>query len=1269
MDNINSINCQFNSIKEKIDSLSEFLFKKEELINEQIHDEVKLENINLFKQKYSKVKNINRFLIPIIGKCNSGKSTFINYLIHQKFLEMDDDIATKFICIIRHDPNLPLPKIYQVNLKTRDTIFFKNTDENGNYSKDLYNFDEGDEIKTNDIKEYIIQKNRDLNTKSKDLRDYFLILKINIPIFNEPELAPYSNLFDLMDIPGLNETDNFHLKDLFSLFIYNIKFCFFIFDTQQYHNSNKSFNYAKSLFKENENNIIANSIFIFNKIDLPEDKELAIQSFDTFLKENLKINGINFIPCSSNQLLLNIFKFKSFLSYTEYIFNQPPINDIKSSEEHIRLNMQKDFNRKIEENFDDEINFNEDQEFEYNIFEGKMKQITNFNSILSKNDYFYYKKIFKEKIPDSNSREINEIEQDLLDKIQNSCKKSIESYINFNKFTYLMENILSELGLENDAINDIKRSKTYVKTRDIVSLKKKPAEILDSLKEILNKIKDLKNYEYLENISKECSFFEQFIKNEIKIRIPTIGCYSSGKSSLINSIIGKNILPVSTEISTNVGIIIKYTKSLDEVLLHQVKLIKSENKIENYFYFQDINGPIFTKFNNLKEVIALINNAYKYENKFVDKIILFTKKLEEINYDRFKDIIILVNNLLLFKDIENNFKNLELFFKSLSLSDKNIMSEIYNDVHFYLSSILQSKKKGETNEYLRNYKNKNEEFIFLKLTINIKLFDEIGLNDIEKGEIELIDFPGLNSGDNNLFEKSIIDPIIKCSNGFLFISKPSVNEDFISETIKSTIEKISNRKILDFSFDTFLFVLTHFEKINNLNLETKKKEIKNIIFSGDLYSSKRFNQTNFLITKFSNNFYQEYLEEQKYIKNIIDLYSYLKKEIKNITVDNIKYAKKLKKNFDDIYFNKLKNKNEYSNFHPLDNEIKKYKDILIKEINIKMNTEYENIIKEFIKKYLFYIFNNRNHEYCNNSNLEDFKNNLKMLFVNSKKSYKKTLEKSIINFFLYLQNKLEKLNDSIIYKKVNNLIEIKKNEEKKREEKDGFEETFLNTTKFIEQKINSFKNQFINEINTLVEDVGEKRRINEIDDFTLQWKNRKESLEKEIESEIADLGLKINEKIKKFSIDENIFERQEKPKYFDWKHITAHSIALSGHGVLGIAYLASSLVIPGIGYILGGGGLLIHLTIFGIKYFINKKTELGNLINSISNYSESFIDHLNTYKINIDETLKDLKNTIFDQLNDKYSLDNNKFKKEDEEKFKEIFDLFQKNIDDNFNLK
>ena len=1267
MDNISSINCQFNSIKEKIDSLSKFLYQKEEIINAQIHDEKKLNDIKLFNQKYSKIKNINRFLIPIIGKCNSGKTTFINYLIHQKeLLEMDDDIATKFICIIRHDPNLPLPKIYEVIFQPRDSIFYKTCDEEGNYSKELYNFEEGNEIKTNDIKEYIIQKNRELKTKSKDIRDYFLILKVNIPIFNDPQLAPYANLFDLMDIPGLNETDNSHIEKLFSMFVYNIKFCFFIFDTQQYHNSNKSFNYAKSFFKEEENNIIKNSIFIFNKIDLPEDKGLALQSFETFLNENLKIKKVEFIPCSSNQLLLNIFKFKSFLSYAEYVFNQPPIDNIESSEKHIRLNMQKDFNiKKIVENLDDPIDFDEEQKFEYSLFEGKMEQITNFNSKLSIEDYYYYKKIFKEKITNTKANEINEIEQELIDKILNSCKNAIDSYINFNKFSDLMENILTDLGLENDTINEIKRSKTNVKNRDIVSLKKKPIEILDSLKEILIKLKNLKNHEYIENISKECSFFEKFIKNEVKIRIPTIGCYSSGKSSLINSIIGKNILPVSTEISTNVGIIIKYTKSLDDVLLHQVKLIKSENKMENYFYFQDISEPIFTKYNNLKEIIALINNAYKYENKFVDIIILFIKKLEEINYNRFKDIIILVNNLLLFKDIENNVKNLEEFFKSLNPSDKKIISEIYNDVKFYLNSILQSKKNGKTNEYLRNYKNKNEEFIFLKLTINIKFFDELGLNEEEKEEVELIDFPGLNSGENNLFEKSIIDPIIKCSNGFLFVSKPSVNEDYISEIIQSTIEKISKRKILDFSFDSFLFVLTQYEKIKNLNLDNKKQEIKNIIFSGDLFSSQRFNQTNFLITKFSNSFYQKFLEEQKYIINIVDLYSYLKKEITDINVDNINYAKKLKRKFDAIYFNKLKNKDDYSNFHPLDNEIKKYKDILIDEIKIKMTTEYEKIINEIIQKYLFYKKNIIKHEYCVNSNLDDFKNNLKKLFANSKKSYNKTLEKSIINFFLYLQNKLEKLNDIFINKKVNNLIKSKE----KKEETDKLNETFSITTRFIEQKINSFRNEFINEINALVGDVGENRRINEIEDFTLQWKEKKESLENDIKNEITDLSLKISEKIQTFNIDENEIERQEKIKYFDWKHITAHSVAFAIHGGLGIAALATSIAIPGVGYIIVGGGVLVHSIICGIKYFLDKKKELGNLINSISNYSHSFIDSLNVYKRNTKETLENLRNSIITQLNDKYSLDSFKPDKDDEEKLKEIFELFQKIADDNFNLK
>ena len=1226
--------------------------------------------IKVFNQKYSKIKNINRFCIPIIGKCNSGKSTFMNYLLHQKeILEMNDDISTKFICIIRHDPSLPLPKIYEVKLQIRDSIYNENGDEEGIYSNPLYNFEEGKEIEENDIKQYIIQKNRDLKIESKDLKEYFLILKINIPIFNDPKLAPYACLFDLMDIPGLNETNNSQLKKLFSLFVYNVKFCFFVFDAEQYHNSIKIFNNVKSLFKENENNIITNSIFIFNKIDLPEDKELALDSFKSFLNDTLKLKNINFIQCSSNLLLLNLFKFENFLNYAEYIFNQSPNDNIKSAEEHIRLNMEKDFDKEIEENLDDNDEIvNKEQKIEYKVFEGKMKQITIFDSILNINDYFYYKKIFKANIPEIKSYLLEGIEEELMGRIFKSCKNSIDSYIDFDTFNNLIEDILIDLGIENDKIKEIKMPKNNIKSRDIVSLKKRPIEILDSLKEILNKIKLLKNHEYIESISIESSFFEQFIRKEVKIRIPTIGCYSSGKSSLINSIIGNNFMPVSTEISTNVGIIIKYTKSLNDVSLEQVKLIKSENKMENYFYFQDFSKPIYTKFNNLKEVIALINNAYKYENKFVDTIILFIKKIEEINDNRFKDIIILLNNLLMNKNIDDNLKKFEEFYNSLNHFNKGIINEVYKELKFYLDSIIESKKNREINKFSRNYKNKNEEFIFLKLTIYIKLFDEIGLNDIEKEEIELIDFPGLNSGDNNVFEKAIIDPIIKFSNGFLFVSKPSVNEDIISEIIESTIEKISNRKILDFSFDSFLFVLTHCEKILNLNMDTKKNEIKNIIFSGELYSSKLFNQTKFLITKFSNDFYQKYLEEQKYIINIVDVYSYLKKQINNISVDNINYAKKLKKKFEDIYFNKLKNKDGYSNFYPLDNEIKKCKNDLIAEINTKMNSEYEAIINEFIKKYLFYKKNYSKHIYCENCNLDDFKNNLKQLFENSKKSYNITLEKSIINFVLYLQNKLEKINDGFIYKKVNDLIEHKKNEEKKKIDSDLLNKTFSDSINFIEQKMNSFKDQFEEEINLLVEHVERQKNLNEIKEFSLKWKEKKESLENDIKNEISELSLKVNEKIDIYDIDENKFEKQGKIRYFDWKHITAHAIAFSINGGLGIAAITTSIAIPCVGYIIAGGGVLIHLGICGIKYLIDKK-KLTNIINSIESYSQSFIDNLNAYKTNTKQTLENLRDSVIAQIQDKYSLKSFIFEKEEEEKFKEIIELFQKNIEDNFNLK
>ena len=121
----------------------------------------------------------------------------------------------------------------------------------------------------------------------------------------------------------------------------------------------------------------------------------------------------------------------------------------------------------------------------------------------------------------------------------------------------------------------------------------------------------------------------------------------------------------------------------------------------------------------------------------------------------------------------------------------------------YLNSILESKKKRQANQFLRNYRNKNEEFIFLKLTINIQLFDKIDLNDEDKEAIELIDFPGLNSGENNLFEKAILDPIIKFLMDFYLFQSLQLMKMSFQKLLSQQLKKLAKEKF-------WIFHLIHF---------------------------------------------------------------------------------------------------------------------------------------------------------------------------------------------------------------------------------------------------------------------------------------------------------------------------------------------------------------------------------------------------------------------------------------------------------------------------
>ena len=577
----------------KIGELHTILNEYKEIIDDRIKNEKFFEQIKLFKKEYSSLININRFCIPIIGKCNSGKSTFLNYLLKQKVLEIKDDISTKFICIIRHDNNCKIPKVYKVNFKERGEF-------NG---KKLYNFEEGEEIDTKEsIAKIIKDKNEEeRNIYSKDPKDYFLILKINIPFFNESEFAPYSNYFDLMDIPGLSE-DQFYIDTLFPYFINNSKFCIFFFDAEEY-KSEDSIEIFKNISQkfENRENIHMNSIFILNKIDKVE-KDSEPQNFEEYMEDNLKIKNIDCICCNSKLLYLNHFKLESFLNYLLYIFSKPIDDNNDDINQYIVANLKEHFEINIALYSNEQFVANEEEkkEFEEYLNDENISE-KNFEKLQDINYYIYYKKNFDEnknnKKEIKDDEEISDVQLKIKKKIINSCKAIFNSYLNLKKFKELRDEIRNKCHIE-----------IQKKINEKNPFKNDPKIIFDSFKEIIEKIKSFKGeHEYIKVIIKEFEYIENFLQNESKIRIPTLGCISSGKSSLLNNLIGYDVLPVGKNTMTKIGIVINYTDSLKKICLKKTILEKSKNFLEDYYCFKDEKDNIYSKLENMKEILKIIN--------------------------------------------------------------------------------------------------------------------------------------------------------------------------------------------------------------------------------------------------------------------------------------------------------------------------------------------------------------------------------------------------------------------------------------------------------------------------------------------------------------------------------------------------------------------------------------------------------------------------------------------------------------------------------------
>ena len=792
-----------------------------------------------------------------------------------------------------------------------------------------------------------------------------------------------------------------------------------------------------------------------NKFDKPEDKKLTLNNFKKYLLETLKKPEVEYFPISSEYLLLNVFKYQNYSSYMLTILTEKK-DDEENINNYIQKKFREDFNVEIEDNLDDDENskINDAQNKEYRKFHEKIKDKIN----LSQSDYFYYKQHFKKNDKKYDSKET---ELKITNKISTSFRNIIDNYINFENFNDLINKILPKLGIREEEINDMKFD---MKRRKINGLKNKPKAIYDDFKEIINKLVELKEHKYIENIKDETSFFQNFMNSEIKLRIPVLGCYSSGKSSLLNNLIGKNILPVNTEVSTNIGLILNYVHSIKDICLLKADLKKSKNIFEDYYYFSD-NIKIYSKLDYMKEIILLMNNTYPFGDEILDILITFIQKLDILNILQYNNIIGIINDVFKYKE-EDNLKEYDKWFEKLDSKFIQLLDNIHKNLKKYLKQIIEANKKNKLDFVSR----KSDSVSFLKLYIPINAFDELNLSEEEKNQIELIDFPGLNS-ENNLFDISVLKKLIKFSNGFIFVTRCSINEGNTKDVINTIITKIQNRKMLDFSFDTSLFVLTNIEKYPNLDLVEKANEINDIICTSDLRESFTLKQKKFLITKFSNEYYKKFLNDKSKTKDIEILYSYLKKNNK-YQINEINYIKKLKKDFNNSFFSKLKNQND--NNIPQDEEYIKNKQELMKLISVSASSlthEYEENIENIIKNFMIFNKNINQHQDYINSNAPNFLQQFKKLIYNSKKSYSKSLDKSIIYMAKYLKEKLSKIKMNFYLKKANMKIE----EISKNERIDEISKYTENTIQKMNNKFETYKKNFKGDIDFLIGQINQDK--------------------------------------------------------------------------------------------------------------------------------------------------------------------------------------------------
>lgn len=976
--------------------------------------------------------------IPIIGAISSGKSTFLKGFLGTNVLQTGSTTTTKFICLIKDS--------------TQTSFYHVIIPEN---HKSIEFEKEGEEIKEVDkIKKKIKEINnylKEKKDKNEKLSHNELFYMLETPIKNIENVPLLENCY-FMDIPGLNEYKTTYIDDIFSLIsIDDILFEIIVFDSEHIDSDNivniiKEIGGKKKCLKNSGN------IFILNKIDkATKDGDGDIVDkfrqffYNTFENEKKKKND--------DDILINIYE-NHFVALNSILYEA----EIKMSEDFYSM-LYFELYLYLE---------NKSKEKLSSFFKYLCKKIEMMKLEIKDNEF----EDLEEKDMEIIKKSVNRIKNETknietspdfelgIDLDESSTEKELKKifFIHKNKhFHFFHSNNFEELQniIKNIKINDNDLSSppnpreneiNEKMNEDVINQEKMNFSKSDMEKSINIKISIIEELDKLENFFKET--FEIIDKeNELKtfnnsfrvlrdnifgrkIRIPLIGNISVGKSSVLNCIIGHDILPSKNTECTYRGVILCHEDS-NTYKLFTAKLEKIGEGGNEYFYFKK-NKLYCQGIENIKSYLVNKNNDKEITDD--DAYIIIMGKLKIFEYIKLNEEMI---KKIEFIDLPGTDKENNIFYEN------NYQRKIlqYSNCCIYITTcgaiddknnVLKMKKQYSDDKDKINFKLR---FNFIKTCLFlINKCDEIKVDDDDDEDYDKQIKEIKENITNNLYKYiSEVENNIKKENmNFSFFSAKffsqllSIKYYFVQSLENNPIiclEKLFNdyRKLRFFDFSSFNdFIMKEINKIKNYyDLSLKKtNQIP------DFFKESIIKGFDILYEK-----YQSYhinlkrKEEDEIIENLF----ILKEQLKSKDFSNTNYSSQFFNDLEKV----IKNSEDLQN----KNYIETLNKIIVDSDNLfnkKAKDKEENSSVNQKKKML----QETNEEANKIFNLT--KKRIKCFINNGKYEVIKLIEDEI----KYLEDRLEKYDNN-----------IDKSAEKLQEQ--------------IKSKIKSVENDFTNEMNNL----------------------------------------------------------------------------------------------------------------------------------------------------------------------------------------------------------